>query len=77
MFYEILNVFLSNSLIHKFLSFTLSHILIISIAGKVFLDSLLKLKITLDTKKNYQYTIFLIFITDSEVGVFLILLIKP
>jgi len=70
MFYEILNVFLSNSLIHKFLSFTLSHILIISIAGKVFLDSLLKLKITLDTKKIISILFFLSLSPIVKWGVF-------
>ena len=69
-FYDILNIFLSNSLIHKFMSFTLSHILIISIAAKFFLDSLSKLRINIDTKKSIALILFLSLSPIVKWGVF-------
>lgn len=69
-FYNVLNIFLSNSLIHKFLSFTLSHILIISVAAKFFLDSLSKLRIDIDLKKSLTLIFFLALSPIVKWGVF-------
>jgi hypothetical protein len=69
-FYNVLNIFLSNSLIHKFLSFTLSHILIISVAAKFFLESLSKLRIDIDSKKSLILILFLALSPIVKWGVF-------
>ena len=69
-FYDILNIFLSNSLIHKFLSFILSHIVIISLAAKFFLDSLSKFKIYIDEKISFILILFLSLSPIIKWGVF-------
>jgi len=69
-FYDILNIFVSNSLIHKFLSFILSHIVIISLAAKFFLDSLSKFKIYIDEKISFILILFLSLSPIIKWGVF-------
>ena len=61
-FYDILNILLSNSLIIKFLSFNLTHLFIISISTKVFFDSLERLKILINNKSKILLSLF-IFLT--------------
>ena len=58
-FYDILNILLSNSLIIKFLSFSLTHLLIISFSTKIFFDSLEKLKIFINNKRKVLLSLFI------------------
>jgi hypothetical protein len=58
-FYEILNKVLSNTLIVNFLSFSLTHLLIISFSTKIFFDSLVKVKILIDNKVKILISLFI------------------
>ena len=57
-FYDILNTLLSNILMVKFLSFSLTHLLIISFSTKIFFDSLDKVKILIDEKVKILIILF-------------------
>ena len=58
-FYEILNTLLSNTLIVNFLSFSLTHLFIISFSTKIFFDSLIKVKILIDNKVKILISLFI------------------
>lgn len=58
-FYEILNTILSNTLIINFLSFSLTHLFIISFSTKIFFDSLVKVKILIDNKVKILISLFI------------------
>ena len=58
-FYDILNTLLSNTLIVNFLSFSLTHLLIISFSTKIFFDSLDKVKILIENKVKILISLFI------------------
>jgi len=58
-FYFILNTLLSNTLMVNFLSFSFTHLLIISFSTKIFFDSLDKIKILIENKFKILISLFI------------------
>ena len=69
-FFDILNILLKNTLIVKFLSFCLTHIIIISFATKFLFDALENARVTINNKSKFFLSVFMLLTPIIKWGLF-------